>query len=116
MRDHRFELVGGDPVLDFVNTIHDWTVPDPRDYVPTFAEALRFADVAGVVTRAEAKRLAASAGGSELRRLRKLRARLERVFRAVLTERAPSPEDLDALARDAAEAARAVRLRRERGQ
>jgi predicted RNA-binding Zn ribbon-like protein len=116
MTDHRFKLVGGDPVLDFLNTIHDWTVPEPRDYVPTFPEALRFAEVAGVVTRAEVKRLAESAAGSELRRLRELRARLERIFRAVLTERAPSPEDLDALAEQAAEAARAARLRSENGQ
>ena len=47
MPAHRFDLVGGDPVLDFANTIHDWTAPEPRDYVPTFPEALRFAEAAG---------------------------------------------------------------------
>lgn len=116
MTDHRFELVGGDAALDFLNTIHDWTVPEPRDYLPTFAEALRFAEAAGVLTRAEAKRLATSPAGSELRRLRELRARLERIFRGELTKWSPSPEDLDAIARDAAEAARAARLRRDRGR
>ena len=116
MTDHRFELVGGDPALDFVNTIHDWTVPQPRDYLPAFGDALRFGEVAGVITRAEARRLAALPGGSELGRLRELRARLERVFRATLGERAPSPEDLDALAHDASTAARAARLRPARAQ
>jgi predicted RNA-binding Zn ribbon-like protein len=116
MTDHPFELVGGDPALDFVNTIHDWTVPEPRDYLPTFPEALRFAEAAGVVTRTEARRLTASPSGSELRRLRELRARLERVFRSTLRKRSPSPDDLDALAHEAAEAARAARLQPESGQ
>jgi predicted RNA-binding Zn ribbon-like protein len=116
MTDHRFELVGGDAALDFVNTIHDWTVPSPRDYLATFSEALRFAEAAGVVTRTEAKRLAPSAPASELRRLRELRASLERILRAVLTARPPSPEDLTTLGDEAAEAARAARLRSERGQ
>src|SRR5688500_1148639 len=116
MPDHRFELVGGNAVLDFVNTIHDWTVPDPRDYAPTFPEALRFAEAAGVVTGAEARRLAGVPEGNELRRLRDLRARLERIFRAALSARAPSPEDLGALARDASEAARSVHLRSEKGR
>ena len=91
-------------------------LPDPRDYIPTFAESLRFAQVAGVITAAEAKRLGTRPAGAELRRLHDLRARLERVFRAVLDGRAPLSEDLDALARDAAAAARTARLRTLGGQ
>lgn len=113
---HVFRLVGGDAALDFVNTIHDWTAPEPRDYLPTFAEALRFAEEAGLVTRAEARALGGLAGSAELRRLRELRLRLERIFRAVRSERSPTSEDLDALAHDAAEAGRAARLRFDRGQ
>ncbi len=116
MTDHHFELVGGDAALDFLNTVHAWTVPEPRDYVPTFLEALRFGEAAGVITRTEARRLAADAASGELRRLRELRSRLERIFRATVTERATSPEDLDALAQDAADAARAARLQRARGR
>jgi predicted RNA-binding Zn ribbon-like protein len=115
MADHRFELVGGDPALDFVNTIHDWTAAEPRDYLPSFAEAVRFGEGAGIVSRAEAKRLLTLPAGAELRRLVDVRTRLERIFRAVIMERSPSPEDLDALADDAAEAARAMRLRRVKG-
>ncbi len=109
---HRFELVGGDLALDFLNTIHDWTVPAPRDYLPDFHEAVRFGAAAGGLTRGEARRLAARPAGSELRRLRELRARLERIFRAALVERAPLAADLEALAHDAGDAARTARLRR----
>jgi predicted RNA-binding Zn ribbon-like protein len=116
MPDHPFQLVGGDAVLDFLNTIHDWTAADPRDYIPTFAESLRFAQVAGVITAAEAKRLGTRPAGAELRRLHEVRARLERVCRAVLDGRAPRSADLDALARDAAAAARTARLRTQGGQ
>lgn len=116
MSPHQFQLVGGDPVLDFVNTVHDWTVPEPRDDLPTFPDVLRFAEEAGIVTSAEAKRLASVAAGAELRRLRELRARLERILRAMLSSRSPSAADLEDLARDAAEAARAARWRTEKGR
>jgi predicted RNA-binding Zn ribbon-like protein len=116
MSEHRFELIGGDPVLDFVNTIHDWTAPEPRDYVPTFPEVLRFAEAAGVLSPAEARRLGALPGGTELRRLRDLRARLERILRAVEADRAPPGSDLEDLAEGAAEAARSARLRSEKGR
>ena len=116
MADHQFQLVGGDPALDFVNTIHDWTVPEPRDYVPTYADAVRFAEVAGIVTAGEAKRLVGVSAGSELRRLRELRERLERMLRAAVAGRSPTADDLEALSREAADAARTAVLRNERGR
>jgi predicted RNA-binding Zn ribbon-like protein len=111
MSDHRFELVGGDAALDFLNTIHDWTVEAPRDHLPDFAAALRFGTAAGVLTRAEARRPADGRARGELRALRDLRARLERIFRAVVAGRTPAPADLAALEREAAAAARGARLR-----
>lgn len=116
MPHHQFQLVGGDPALDFVNTIHDWTATEPRDYLPTYVEAVRFAEVAGIVAAGEAKRLAGLSAGSELRRLHELRTRLERILRAVLAGRSPAADDLDALAREAADAARTALLRTERGR
>lgn len=115
MPEHRFELIGGDPVLDFVNTVHDWTAAKPRDYVPTFSDALRFGEAVGVLTPAEARRLSALPPGTELRRLRELRTRLERVLRAVQAGRSPTADDLEQLADDAADGARAARLRAEKG-
>lgn len=111
MTHQQFELVGGSPALDFLNTIHDWTVPEPRDYLADFSDALRFGEVAGVLTRAEVRRLAGEPGQGELERLRELRTLMERVFRAAVLGRDASPADLDRLARAAAEAAGTARLR-----
>ncbi|HEX6057446.1 MAG TPA: ABATE domain-containing protein [Gemmatimonadaceae bacterium] len=115
MAEDAFQLVGGDPALDFLNTIHDWTVEDPRDHLPDFAAVLRFGEAAGVVSRAESRRMAAAAGSGEMRRLRELRARLERIFRAAVEGRSPAAADLEAIDREAAEAARWTRLRAPRG-
>lgn len=111
MPPHEFVLVGGDAVLDFLNTIHDWTVPDPRDHLTDFPEALRFGEAAGLLSRAEARRLRMDSGRQELQRLRELRAGLERIFRAVVTGRTPPAEGLARLAARSAEAARGARLR-----
>lgn len=111
MPKHDFALVGGDPVLNFLNTIHDWTVADPRDYLTGFSEALRFGEAAGLLSRVEAQRLRTDPGGQELRRLRELRAGLERIFRAVATGRRPPATDLDRVAARSAQAAARARLR-----
>lgn len=116
MNTHRFNLVGGHPVLDFLNTIHDWTVPQPRDYLADAGDAARLGETAGLLTRAEAGRLRRSPLSGELQQLRAMRAGLERTFRAVVTGRAPRAEDLDQLSRWAAQAAGAARLRASGGQ
>lgn len=111
MPPHEFALVGGDAVLDFLNTIHDWTVPDPRDHLTDFPEALRFGAAAGLLGRDEVRRLRTGSGRRELQRLREVRAELERIFRAVATGRSPPAEGLDRLAVRSAEAAHGARLR-----
>lgn len=97
--------------MNFVNTIHDWTVLRPRDYLGSFGDAVRFGESAGVLSRAEARRLAARPAEKELARLRELRARLERVFRAAVTAQKPSAADLAVLAGEAARAGARARLR-----
>jgi predicted RNA-binding Zn ribbon-like protein len=116
MPGHTFELVGGDLALNFVNTIHDWTVPDSRDYLAGFNDALQFGEESGALSRAEARRQAGRLATGELRRLRDLRGRLKRIFRAVTTDHTPAAADLDDLVRQAAEAAGAARLVGSRGQ
>ena len=111
MAPHQFKLVAGDPSLEFLNTISDWTAAEPRDYLPDFDEALRFGTAAGILTAAEARRLAALPAGTELRRLKDLRARLERISRAAIARSQPKADDLEALAREAADAAREAELR-----
>jgi predicted RNA-binding Zn ribbon-like protein len=108
---HQFELAGGHPALDFVNTIHDWTVTERRDYLVGFGDAIRFGEAAGVLTRAEARRLAATRAAAELGRLRRLRGLLERIFRAWVEAQPAGASDLAALAGALVEAARATRFR-----
>jgi predicted RNA-binding Zn ribbon-like protein len=116
MSEPQFQLLGGNPALDFVNTIHDWTVHEPRDYLTEIADALRFGAVAGLLSSSEARRLNALPARQELRRLRELRSRLERILRATVIHRAPLSADLEALARESVDAARAMRLRRAKHQ
>jgi predicted RNA-binding Zn ribbon-like protein len=104
MRGYSYPLVGGDPALNFLNTIHDWTETERRDHLTSYADALRFGEASGLLSPADLRRLQGTAA-AEMRRLRDLRSRMERVFRAVVESHAPGREDLDALARDAADAA-----------
>jgi len=60
--------------------VHDWTVPEPNDYLGDFSDAIRFGETAGLVTRAELSRLPRRAVNIELTRLRELRALLKRIF------------------------------------
>lgn len=111
MAPHQFNLLAGDPSLEFLNTVNDWTVAEPRDYLPNLGEAFRHGTLVGLLTPAEAKRLAALSPGPELRRLKELRSRLARVVRSAINGKKPAADDLEALASDAADAARAVELR-----
>jgi predicted RNA-binding Zn ribbon-like protein len=116
MAQHQFNLLAGDPSLELLNTISDWTVPEPRDYLPELGEAFRLGATVGLLTPAEARRLAALPAGTELRRLKELRSRLQRIVRSAIDGKAPADEDLDALARDAADAAREAELRMSDGR
>ena len=104
-------LVGGHPALDFVNTVHDWTVSEPHDYLSEFADAIRFGEAAGLLTRADDLRLRRRPPHIELTRLRELRALLKRIFEMRLSGQAPSNMDLGKLSANFAEAARATQLR-----
>lgn len=110
MAPHRFELVGGDPALDFLNTVHDWTREPRVDYLTALGDAVRWGEAAGVLTRAEARRLASHDDRAELARLVALRDVLQRVASGLIAGGTPLGADLDALAAESAEAASATRL------
>lgn len=116
MAPHRFELVGGHPALDFLNTVHDWTEEPRRDYLGAFGDAVRFGEAVGLLTRTEARRLAGSDNSVELARLVELRAVLQRVVGALLAGRTPRAAELDVLAASAADVAAATRLHGSRGR
>jgi predicted RNA-binding Zn ribbon-like protein len=110
IKRRQFKLVGGHPVLDFINTVHDWTVSEPHDYLSEFADAIRFGKTVGLLTRADDLRLRRRTPPIELTRLRELRALLKRIFQIRLSGQAPTNMDLGKLSADLAEAARATRL------
>lgn len=116
MSGYPYELVGGNPALDFLNTIRDWSAPEREERLVSFPEAVRFGAAAGALTPTEARALGSQRAGEELGRLRELRDRLERILGAVLDGRAPAPADLDRLMQDGAAAAEGARLRSVRGR
>jgi predicted RNA-binding Zn ribbon-like protein len=111
MSRHRFELIGGHPTLDFLNTIHDWTVEPRQDYLVTLRDAARFGEAVGMLRRGESRRMIAADDGRELGRLVGLRTVLERVLRAVLAGGKPALADLAALDEESRAVASATRWR-----
>jgi predicted RNA-binding Zn ribbon-like protein len=110
IRQLQFKLAGGHPALDFINTVHDWNAPERRDYLSEFADAIRFGETAGLLTRAEVSRLRSRTPRLELKRLLELRGRLRRIFQMRLSGGAPGGRDLARLGADLVESVRATRL------
>lgn len=105
MASYPYDLVGGHPALDFLNTIHDWTDAEPRDYLTSFADAVKFGEAAGILSVSEARRLVQGTDERELARLGTLREVLERVIRSLIEGRRPRVVDLEALNASEREAA-----------
>src|SRR5258708_30883187 len=103
-------LLGGHPALDFINTVHDWTASAPHDYLSEFADAIRFGEATGLLTRADYVRLRRRTPHLELTRLRELRALLKRTFQMQLSGQAPGNVELGKLSANLAETAHATRL------
>jgi predicted RNA-binding Zn ribbon-like protein len=112
MSAYPYELVGGHPVLDFLNTVRDWKAADVEDRLNGFSDVVGFAVAAGVLKPAEAARFSARAAAPAIvRQLRELRAVLARVMESVIASTTPAQADLDFLAREAARAAAVATLR-----
>lgn len=125
-------------MLDFVNTMDDWTDANSQDYLETFEDATRFAEAVGLITpwearaveRARQARGARAAPGAretrgargapgargfsranaELTALRQLRGSLERILRASLDERPAPAADVALLRGGFVDAARGTEL------
>jgi predicted RNA-binding Zn ribbon-like protein len=110
LRRHQFKLAGGHPALDFINTVHDWTAAQPRDYLIEYADAIGFGETTGLLTRADVSRLRCRTARVELKRLRELRGRLRRILQVRLAGGTPSGTDLGRLAADLLESTRATRF------
>ena len=111
-RSDRFEWSGGHPALDFVNTLDDRPLERPVETLATYRDLVLFAELAGLIEPAVARKLQARSDPECLRIVRQAQALREHFFRILAAARAgdPAPQaDLDAIAA-AAPLARAARV------
>lgn len=57
-----FDWSGGHPALDFINTLDERPLPKPIEHLTSYAELVRFAELAGLIAPAQAGRLRRRAG------------------------------------------------------
>lgn len=109
-------LVGGRPVVDFVNTVSDRAAARPHDRLRTFGDLLEWCVRVDLVEPAEAGRLAAAAAErpedaeAALARARELREALLTLFTAEIEDRAPPSAALEVVNALLSEAMRHRRL------
>jgi len=68
-----FDWSGGHPALDFVNTLDERPLPAPIEHLETYADLVRFAEVAKLISPAQARHLGKRSAPDVVRRARKLR-------------------------------------------
>lgn len=115
---HDIEIDAGHPALDLANTANR-PEADPdfaHEHLGTYADLLRFAELAGTLGPPERRGLEAAArrdparAGAVLRRARGLREAVFRAFDALAAGRTPSEADLELIARERSEAEGHARL------
>jgi len=68
-----FDWSGGHPALDFVNTLDERPLPAPIERLETYADLVRFAELAKLISPAQARHLCKRSVRDVVRRARKLR-------------------------------------------
>lgn len=116
--DLPLKYVGGDPSLDLVNTV-DWTDAGPeRDRLPDYDRLTRWAEGAGLLTKAAVARVRATAvaeprrADSALRRARRVRWVLRCVFTSLAAGSSGDQETAKAFADLLNAALKKMQLRR----
>ncbi|HKD48916.1 MAG TPA: ABATE domain-containing protein [Rhizomicrobium sp.] len=111
-----FELCGGDPALDFVNTLdHRFREEGPKELLTSYGDLLRFSGQSKLLEpprlRVLANAVGESAGARALRSARELREAMAALFYARVDAKSPSPEAVRTLERHVHEAGRHKKLR-----
>ena len=94
------EIVGGNPAIDFVNTVHSWHDDPPPDHLHGFEDVLLWARLVDLIDPATAQRFRATPEREQrnaFRRALELRGALHRVFAAVAAGRRLPQDALDHL-------------------
>jgi predicted RNA-binding Zn ribbon-like protein len=102
---YRFELIGGEPCLDFTNTVGGDRRTEPTEHLHGYADLVRWARQGDLLSPAQARALllraqrepAAAAGA--LAAAVELREALFEIFLATAEGRRPSPQRLEVLNR-----------------
>jgi len=97
-----FELVGGHPALDLVNTL-DWRFREglPEELLESYGDILRFTEQSQLLTPRQARHLLRNANSSAAQRtlasVRDLREAAAEIFYAVVDERSPASAPIKSL-------------------
>jgi len=100
-RANPFDWSGGDPALDFVNTLDERLSGAPVEHLATYGDLVRFAELAGLIKVSTATRLRSRDGpnGSRIaRRACELREHLYAVLAAAHSGKAVPKTSLEAIA------------------
>jgi predicted RNA-binding Zn ribbon-like protein len=103
-KDKAFELIGGHPALDLVNTL-DWRFRDgdAEELLESYADVLRFAEQSGLLKRPQVRQLSSIVSAAQAIRIlaltRQLREAAAEVFYASIEARMVSPSILNTLER-----------------
>ena len=114
-----FDLSGGHPALDFVNTLDERPFPEPIENLESYTDLVRFAALTGLVATGQARalrKLAAADHAPVARRARQLREHLYGMLTAVRQRKAVPPRTLQAITAAIREARAARVLTVSRGE
>jgi predicted RNA-binding Zn ribbon-like protein len=100
-RANPFDWSGGDPALDFVNTLDERPSGAPVENLATYRDLVRFAELAGIIEASASDRLRSLEGPNCVRiarRARELREQLHAILAAVHAGKTVPKASLNAIA------------------
>jgi predicted RNA-binding Zn ribbon-like protein len=106
-RANPFDWSGGDPALDFVNTLDERPSTAPVDNLATYGDLVRFAALAGLIEASASARLRSLGGPNCARIARRARGLREHLYAILAAAHAGKPVPKTSLAAIASEVRRA---------
>ena len=109
---HPFDLSGGHPALDLVNTLDERPFPEPVENLAEYSDLVRFAELTGLIGAGQAKALRKHAAKDRTRvvaRARQLREHVYETLTALRQRKKVPPRTLEAISA-AIQEARAARV------